>query len=135
MRRLTQAAGLLTFLPALAHELTHYALASLGTDDAEIRFEIAGSYAVTSWPPLDSSALRFVASLGPTLIGSLVAVAWLASGLSLGKWDLLAVVGLVVYTLPSPSDIVGAVPMTATAGPRTDDAAAVRIDEVQQDEV
>ena len=108
MGRLTQAASVLSLPPTLAHEATHYALASIGTDDAQFAVEVTGGRALAAWPPLDSAALRFVAFLGPTLFGTLLAGLWLISGVTLDGWRLLAAIGLAMYTIPSPADVSGA---------------------------
>ena len=108
MGRLTKAASVLSLPPTLAHEATHYALARLGTDDAQFAVEVTGGRALAAWPPLDSAALRFVAFLGPTLFGSLLAVVWLLSGVTLDGWRLLVAIGLAMYTIPSVADVQGA---------------------------
>lgn len=108
MRRLTKAASVLSLPPTLAHEATHYALASLGTDDAEMAVEVTGGRALAAWPPLDSALLRFIAFLGPTLFGSVLALVWLFSGVTLDGWRLLMAIGLAMYTIPSPADVSGA---------------------------
>ena len=108
MRRLTQAANVLSLPPTLAHEATHYAVARLGTDDAQFAVEVTGGRAVAAWPPLDNAALRFVAFLAPTLFGSLLVGVWLLSGATVGGWRLLAAIGLAMYTIPSPADLAGA---------------------------
>ena len=95
---------------ALPHELTHYALARLGTDDVTMRVRIAPGRMVTRWPPLDSQLLRAVASLGPTLVGSVLLAAWLVAGVPATGWRLLAAVLLALYAIPSVSDIRGAIP-------------------------
>ena len=111
MNRLTQAAGVLTFLPALAHELTHWGVARLGTDDAAIAVEVTGTRALAAWPPLESRVLRAFAFLAPTVFGSVLAVVWLLTGASLDGWRLIMAAGLFVYTIPSPGDVRGALGM------------------------
>ena len=101
-------ASVLSLPPTLAHEATHYALARLGTDDAQFAVEVTGGRALAAWPPLDSAALRFVAFLGPTLFGSLLAVVWLLSGVTLDGWRLVVAIGLAMYTIPSVADVQGA---------------------------
>lgn len=108
MGRLTQAAGLLSFPPTLAHELTHWAIASLETDDAHVAVEVSGGRALAAWPPLESRLLRVFAFLGPTVFGSILSVLWLISGTSVDGWRLLLAVGLAIYTVPSASDVRGA---------------------------
>src|SRR6056297_17612 len=113
MRRLTQLASVLSLPPTLAHELTHWAVARLGTDDAQFAVEVSGGRALAAWPPLDSRALRVFAFLGPTVFGSVLAAVWLVSGVDLSGWRLLFAVGLAIYTVPSPADVRGALGMQA----------------------
>ena len=96
-------------LPAtLAHEATHYAVARLGTDDAQMAVEVTGGRALAAWPPLDSRALRVFAFLAPTVFGSILALLWLVSGTSVDGWRLIFAVGLAIYTVPSGADVRGA---------------------------
>jgi hypothetical protein len=108
MKRLTQLAGVCSFLPTLAHEATHWAIARCGTADAEIAVEVTGGRALAAWPPLESRALRVVAFLGPTVFGSALALLWLFSGISVDGWRLIMAVGLAIYTVPSAQDVRGA---------------------------
>jgi len=108
MGRLYQLAGLVSLPPTLAHEATHYAVARLGTDDAQIAVEVTGGRALAAWPPLESRALRAFAFLSPTVLGSVLALLWLYSGASLDGWRLVMAVGLAMYTAPSPADVRGA---------------------------
>jgi len=108
MSRLTQLASVLSLPPTLAHEATHYAAASLGTDDAQLAVEVTGGRALAAWPPLESRALRAFAFLSPTVFGSVLALLWLASGTSVDGWRLIMAVGLAIYTTPSATDIRGA---------------------------
>ncbi|WP_394296338.1 hypothetical protein [Natronomonas pharaonis] len=103
-----QLMALLSFPPVLLHELTHYAVARLRTDDAAFEAEVLGSEARAVWRPLDSPLWRFLAFLAPTLFGALLAGLWLASGTSFEGWRAVAGVGLALYTLPSVADIRGA---------------------------
>jgi len=108
MGRIAKAASVLSLPPTVAHEVTHWAVARLGTDDARIRVEVTGARAAAAWPPLNSRVLRFFAFLAPTLFGSLLAVLWLVSGASLDGWRLLFAIGLAMYTTPSAADVRGA---------------------------
>jgi hypothetical protein len=107
-RRLTRLAGVLSLPPTLAHEATHYAVARLGTDDAQIAVEVQGGRAIAAWPPLESRALRVFAFLGPTVFGSVLALVWLFSGVTLDGWRLIMAVGLAIYSFPSAQDVRGA---------------------------
>jgi hypothetical protein len=108
MRRLTRLAGVLSLPPTLAHEATHYAIARLGTDDAQIAVEVQGGRAIAAWPPLESRTLRVFAFLAPTVFGLVLASIWLVAGVSLDGWRLIMAIGLVIYTAPSPADVRGA---------------------------
>jgi len=108
MGRLSAAASVLSLPPTLAHEATHYAVASLGTDDAQLAVEVSGGRALAAWPPLESRALRAVAFLAPTVFGSLLIALWLASGVTVDGWRLIIAIGLAIYTVPSASDVRGA---------------------------
>ena len=108
MRRLAQLAGVLSLPPTLAHELTHWLVARCGTDDAEIAVEVTGGRALAAWPPLESKALRVFAFLAPTVFGSMLALVWLFSGVTLDGWRLIMAVGLAIYTVPSAQDVRGA---------------------------
>ncbi len=99
---------MLSLPPTLAHELSHFAIARLGTDDAQFAVEVTGGRALAAWPPLESRALRVFAFLAPTVFGTALAALWLFSGVSLDGWRLIAAVGLGIYTIPSPADIEGA---------------------------
>ena len=100
--------SVLSFLPALAHELTHYAVARVHTSNARIRVEITGAKAVAQWPPLESAVWRFLAFLAPSLFGSLLITVWLLSNATIDGWRLIMAVGLAFYTVPSPRDVTGA---------------------------
>ena len=108
MSALTTIAAVLSLLPTLAHEATHYAVASVGTDDARLRVEVTSGRAWTRWPPLESRALRAFAFLAPTVFGVVLAGVWLTAGVSVDGWRLLVAVGLAIYTVPSPGDVRGA---------------------------
>lgn len=108
MGRLTQAASVLSLPPTLAHEATHWAVARLGTDDAQMAVEVTGGRALAVWPPLESRALRVFAFLSPTVFGSVLALVWLLDGVELHGWRLLFAVGLTIYTVPSRADVRGA---------------------------
>jgi hypothetical protein len=106
--RLTQLAGVCSLPPTLAHEATHWAIARCGTAEAEIAVEVTGGRALAAWPPLESRTLRVFAFLGPTVFGSVLALVWLFSGVTLDGWRLIMAVGLAIYTLPSAQDVRGA---------------------------
>lgn len=108
MQRFAQLAGLVTFIPALCHELTHWGVARTQTDDAAFAVEVYGCRAEASWPPLDSRLVRATAFLAPTVLGTMLAVAWLISGAPIGGWRLILLAALAVYTMPSPRDVRGA---------------------------
>jgi len=108
MSRLTALAALVAFPPAALHELTHWAVARLETDDAHIRVEVTGGRAAARWPPLDSPWLRAFAFLSPTVCGSILIGLWLASDHGIDGWRLIFALGLAVYTTPSPADVRGA---------------------------
>jgi hypothetical protein len=108
MRRLTQLASVLSLPPTLAHEATHWAVARLGTDDAQLAVEVLGGRALAAWPPLEHRLLRVFAFLAPTVLGSVLAALWLLSGVTLDGWRLIAAIGLAIYTVPSRTDIEGA---------------------------
>lgn len=110
MTRLGLLVGLCSLPFALPHEATHYALARLGTRDVTMSLRASPGRMVTSWPPLDSQVLRFVASLGPTIVGSVLLAAWAMSGVPATGWRLLGAVLIAMYAIPSPSDIRGAIP-------------------------
>ena len=111
MGRLYQLAAVLSLPVALAHESTHWAVARLGTDDAQMAVEVSGGRALAAWPPLQSRLLRVFAFLAPSVFGSVLALVWLLSGVTLDGWRLLFGVGLAIYTVPSPADIRGALGM------------------------
>ena len=111
MGRLQQAVNVLSLPPTVAHEATHFAVARLGTDDAQFAVEVTGGRAVAVWPPLESRALRVFAFLGPTVFGLVLACVWLLSGVTLDGWRLVLAVGLAIYTAPSPADLRGALGM------------------------
>jgi len=108
MSRLTALAALVAFPPAALHELTHWAVARLKTDDAHIRVEVADAGAQARWPPLESRALRALAFLAPTVFGSILIGLWLVSDHGIDGWRLIFALGLAVYTTPSPADVRGA---------------------------
>jgi len=108
MGRLTTIAAVCSLPPTLAHEATHYGVASLGTDDAQFRVEVTGGRALAAWPPLESRLLRVFAFLAPTVFGSVLIALWLASSVSVDGWRLIMAVGLAIYTTPSATDIRGA---------------------------
>lgn len=108
MGRLTTIAGVLSLPPTLAHELTHYAVARIETDDAQVAVEVSGGRALAAWPPLQSRALRVFAFLAPTVFGSILAALWLYRGFEPTPWRVLFAVGLAIYTVPSGADVRGA---------------------------
>jgi hypothetical protein len=108
MGRLTTIAAVLSLPPTLAHEATHYAVASLETDDAQMAVEVSGGRALAAWPPLQSRVLRVFAFLAPTVFGSLLATLWLVSGFEPTPWRVLFAIGLAMYTVPSGADVRGA---------------------------
>jgi len=108
MSRLTQLAGVLSLPPTLAHEATHWAVARSVTDDAALAVEVTGGRAVAAWSPINNPVVRFLAFLGPTVFGSLLAALWLSQGVSLDGWRLILAVGLAIYTTPSAADVRGA---------------------------
>jgi hypothetical protein len=108
MKRLTQLAGVVGLAPTLAHEASHYLVASLGTDDAEIAVEVLGGRAIAAWPPLDSAALRVAAFLAPVVWLPVIGVAWWFARVDIvSAWTLLTA-GLAAMAAPSPDDIRGA---------------------------
>jgi hypothetical protein len=90
------------------HEATHWAVARLGTDDAQMAVEVTGGRAAAGWPPLDSPWLRAFAFLAPTVFGSMLIGLWLVSDHGIDGWRLIFALGLAVYTTPSPADVRGA---------------------------
>jgi len=114
MGRLYQLAAVLSLPVALAHEGTHWAVARLGTDDAQMAVEVSGGRALAAWPPLQSRVLRVFAFLAPSVFGSVLALVWLLSGVTLAGWRLLFGVGLAIYTVPSPADVRGALGVQAS---------------------
>jgi hypothetical protein len=102
------AANVLSLSFALPHEATHWAVARLGTDDAQMAVEVTGGRAVAAWPPLDSRVLRAFAFLAPTVFGSLLAALWVVTDTPVDGWRLIFAVGLAAYTVPSPADVRGA---------------------------
>lgn len=107
-RGLSTLACLVSFVPAVAHEATHYAAARPVTDDAAFRVEVTGTEARAIWAPIRNPALRGFAFLAPTVLGSLLALLWLASGVELSGWRIPFAAGLALYTVPSPADVRGA---------------------------
>ena len=114
MRALSKVANVLAFPPTFAHELTHLAAARLATDDAQIAAEVTGGRALAVWSPIDSTPLRVFAFLAPTVFGVLLAALWVAAGVSLDGWRLIAAIGLAIYAVPSPADIRGAAGLQQT---------------------
>jgi hypothetical protein len=109
MGRLTQAASVLSLPPTLAHEATHYLAArAAGTDDAQIAVEVLGGRAVTAWEPIEHPLARAFAMLAPTVFGVILASIWVISGAELSGWRYLAALGLLIYSMPSETDIRGA---------------------------
>jgi len=108
MSRLRAAAAICSLPPTLAHEATHWAVARSVTDDAQLAVEVTGARAKAGWPPIDNPAVRFLAFLGPTVFGSVLTAIWLASGITVDGWRLLLAIGLAIYTVPSPTDVRGA---------------------------
>jgi len=97
------------FLPLrLAHELAHYAVASLETDDAQIGVEVFDGRAIAVWPPLESRVVRVFAFLAPSVFGVILVALWLLTGVELSGWRLPFAIGVGLYTLPSPGDVRGA---------------------------
>lgn len=120
MRRLSALACAVAFVPAVFHEVTHYAVAWPWTDDAGFRVEVFGGEAVAVWQPIENPALRAFAFLAPTVFGLVLAGIWVVSGVELSGWRWPLGIGLALYTLPSPADVRGALGrqdvQTATAG-------------------
>ena len=108
MSRLTQLANVCSLPFVLPHEATHWAVARLGTDDAQIAVEVSGGRAIAAWPPLDSRPLRVFAFLAPTVFGSILIGLWLVSDQGIDGWRLIFAIGLSGYTTPSPADLRGA---------------------------
>lgn len=108
MSRLLRLRHVLSLSFTLPHEATHWAVARLATDDAQIAAEVSGGRALAAWPPLESAVVRFLAHLAPTLFGSLLTVMWAVSGTPVDIWQLPFAVGLALYTIPSPADVRGA---------------------------
>jgi hypothetical protein len=108
MSTLVTLANLCALPFVLPHEATHWVVARLGTDDAQIAVEVSGGRAAAGWPPLDSRALRAFAFLAPTVFGSVLLALWLASGQGIDGWRLIMALGLAGYTIPSPADVRGA---------------------------
>lgn len=105
---LRQLTGALSAPPTVAHELTHFAVARLGTDDAEIAVEVLGGRAIAVWRPIDNRALRAFAHLAPTVFGVALAALWWSLGIEMTGWRWLAAIGLGIYAMPSQSDVTGA---------------------------
>jgi len=101
--------GLSSWLYAIPHEATHYAVARLATDDAYFKVEVACDTGFAHWEDINSPAMRFFANLAPTIFGSLLAAVWLVSGIRVDGWRLIFAMGLAFYTLPSPRDIRSAI--------------------------
>jgi len=102
---LTGAASALGLLVAIPHELTHWAVARAGTDDAEIAVEVLGGRAVTGWTPLANPVHQAFAAVAPTLCGSMLALLWLVFDVPVDGWRLMLLIGLAGYTIPSPGDL------------------------------
>lgn len=100
--------GLCSWLYAIPHELTHYLVARLATDDAYLQVEVASDTGFAHWEGISSPAMQFLTHLAPTLFGSLLALLWLLSGITVDGWRLLFGLGLAFYTIPSPADVRGA---------------------------
>lgn len=103
---LSRLLAFLSFVPTLAHELTHYLVARLGSDKVAFRVDLDSQ--VCQWSPIESRTLRALAFLAPTIAGSVVLGLWIAVGDPVEGFELLGVVALGVYTVPSTSDIKGA---------------------------
>jgi len=87
------------FLPLrLAHELAHYAVASLETDDAQIGVEVFDGRAIAVWPPLESRVVRVFAFLAPSVFGVILVALWLLTGVELSGWRLPFAIGVGLYT-------------------------------------
>jgi hypothetical protein len=100
--------GFWSLIYSLPHELSHWAVARLGTDDAGIKVEVKASRCSAEWPPLENAWLRFFAFLAPTIFGSVLALVWLFSDTNVDGWRLIFAIGLAWYTVPSPGDVRGA---------------------------
>jgi hypothetical protein len=105
---LSRLLAFLSFVPTLAHELTHYLVARLGSDKVAFRVDLDSQVQVCKWSPIESRTLRALAFLAPTIAGSVVLGLWIAVGDPVEGFELLGVVALGVYTVPSTSDIKGA---------------------------
>lgn len=120
--RVSTLACIVSFIPAVAHEATHYAAARSVTSHAGFHVELTGSQAVAQWAPIEHPVLRAWAFLAPTVFGVLLAGIWLTAGVPLESWRLPFAIGLALYTVPSPADIRGALgnprqaEVTATGG-------------------
>jgi hypothetical protein len=108
MSKLVTVANVLALPFVLPHEATHWVVARLGTDDAQIAVEVSGGRAAAGWPPLDSRPLRVFAFLAPTVFGSILIGLWLLSDQGIDGWRLIFAIGLAGYTVPSPADLRGA---------------------------
>lgn len=108
MSRLVTLANVLSLPFVLPHEASHWAVARLGTDDAQLAVEVTGGRAAAGWPPLDSPWLRAFAFLAPTVFGSILIGLWLLSAQGIDGWRLIFAIGLAGYTTPSPADLRGA---------------------------
>lgn len=106
--RLSTLACVVSFIPSVAHEATHYAAARPVADDAAFRVEVTGTEAVAVWAPIENRALRAFAFLAPTILGCVLAAIWLVVGIDLSGWQAPFAVGLALYTMPSPADVRGA---------------------------
>jgi hypothetical protein len=102
--------AILSYPPTLAHEATHYLFARLGSDDVRLNVDLADPESQECiWRPIDSRALRFLAFLGPTLVGTIIFCVSLSRGYVVSSpVDLLPIIILAVYTSPSAADVRGA---------------------------
>ena len=108
MSRLLTLANLCALPFVIPHEFSHWLVARLGTDDAQMAVEVSGGRAAAGWPPLESRPLRVFAFLAPTAFGSILIGLWLVSDHGIDGWRLIMAIGLAGYTTPSPADLRGA---------------------------
>lgn len=111
--RLAHALWRIASLPAtLAHELTHLLLALPWATESAIVIDDVGAAHLVDWEPGTPRWAIVLASLGPTILGSIVGLVglwllvqsppgtlndWLLAGAIAGWW--------VIYASPSPADL------------------------------
>jgi len=100
-------------LPAtLAHELTHMLLAAPWADETAVAWHADGVACFTNWTPSAPRWAIVLASLGPTILGSLVGIGGLWQMLTAppsSSRELLITAAIaawwVIYTTPSGDDL------------------------------